>query len=176
MDPPHAFICSITDEVMEDPVMCTDGHTYERRAIEEWLAMRSTSPNTGAELRDKALVPNVALKQMIELWLENKWGVLPSPQTSGEAGNRGQRPGSSSPSAKERSGAAALEDEDEEEFVHRIPIHNPLQSPPDRSDLSSPPYPLNSDCQRGLLRLCQARARGGWIHHTPSFARLRTRL
>jgi hypothetical protein len=31
---PPSFCCPVTDEVMIDPVICSDGHTYERAAIE----------------------------------------------------------------------------------------------------------------------------------------------
>ena len=34
-DIPHAFLCPITYEVMREPVVCADGHTYEEEAIEE---------------------------------------------------------------------------------------------------------------------------------------------
>jgi len=33
---PPEFYCPITHEVMVDPVVAQDGHTYERQAIEEW--------------------------------------------------------------------------------------------------------------------------------------------
>ena len=36
-----ACICPITHEVMEDPVVCADGHSYERAAITQWLLARS---------------------------------------------------------------------------------------------------------------------------------------
>jgi hypothetical protein len=46
--PPHEFLCSITRELMADPVVLYDsGHTYERTAIERWLSMHSTDPVTG---------------------------------------------------------------------------------------------------------------------------------
>jgi hypothetical protein len=32
--PPSAFICAITSEMMSDPVVTSDGQTYERAAIE----------------------------------------------------------------------------------------------------------------------------------------------
>eukprot|EP00567_Pseudictyota_dubia_P017663 CAMPEP_0197460846 /NCGR_PEP_ID=MMETSP1175-20131217/54991_1 /TAXON_ID=1003142 /ORGANISM="Triceratium dubium, Strain CCMP147" /LENGTH=172 /DNA_ID=CAMNT_0042996017 /DNA_START=34 /DNA_END=548 /DNA_ORIENTATION=+ len=32
-----AFLCPITREIMTDPVICADGHTYERHAIDMWL-------------------------------------------------------------------------------------------------------------------------------------------
>ncbi|EOD07990.1 hypothetical protein EMIHUDRAFT_218022 [Emiliania huxleyi CCMP1516] len=33
-----------TTVVMSDPVMAADGHSYERKQIERWLATKSTSP------------------------------------------------------------------------------------------------------------------------------------
>ena len=60
-----AAICPITQEVMEDPVVCADGHSYERSAIEKWLQTKSTSPSTNAPLLHKNLVPNHALRNLI---------------------------------------------------------------------------------------------------------------
>ena len=34
---PDDMICPISFEVMKDPVMAQDGHTYERVCIEEWF-------------------------------------------------------------------------------------------------------------------------------------------
>ncbi|MCC2667386.1 MAG: hypothetical protein K0S63_1302, partial [Gammaproteobacteria bacterium] len=34
---PDAFECPITAEIMLDPLMASDGHSYERIAIEKWL-------------------------------------------------------------------------------------------------------------------------------------------
>eukprot|EP00908_Phaeocystis_cordata_P010072 Transcript_20916.p2 GENE.Transcript_20916~~Transcript_20916.p2 ORF type:complete len:375 (+),score=152.16 Transcript_20916:242-1366(+) len=50
---------------MEDPVVCADGHSYERGAIEKWLQTRQTSPSTNAPLPHKNLVPNHALRNLI---------------------------------------------------------------------------------------------------------------
>ena len=50
-DIPHEFICPITAIIIRDPVMTADGHTYERRDIEVWLANKATSPETGLPLR-----------------------------------------------------------------------------------------------------------------------------
>ena len=35
---PFEYKCPITAEIMEDPVVIADGKTYERAAIEQWLA------------------------------------------------------------------------------------------------------------------------------------------
>ena len=57
-DPPEELICPITACLMEDPVITTDGFTYERVAIAQWLETQDTSPLTGEPLPSKALLPN----------------------------------------------------------------------------------------------------------------------
>ena len=50
---------------MNDPVSTSDGFTYERAAITEWLRTKDISPKTGATLESKALIPNHSLRSMI---------------------------------------------------------------------------------------------------------------
>ena len=69
-EPPADFICPITTELMSDPVMAADGHSYERSAIERWLATKSTSPLTGGELEHRILIPNHTLRRQIGEWHE----------------------------------------------------------------------------------------------------------
>merc|ERR1712154_122359 len=64
------FLCPITREPMEDPVICCDGHTYEREAIELWLRNNSRSPKTNQPLPSRDLVPNHALRSSIEAMME----------------------------------------------------------------------------------------------------------
>ena len=52
---PSQFLCTITQEIMDDPVTTADGHAYERTSIAQWLRATSlapvdTSPATGARL------------------------------------------------------------------------------------------------------------------------------
>ena len=65
-----AFLCAITQDVLHDPVMCCDGHTYERRAIERWFEDHNTSPLTNDELENKDLIPNLKLQQAIRQHLD----------------------------------------------------------------------------------------------------------
>jgi len=58
--------CPITLEVMKDPVVDPQGHSYERAAIEEWLKERGTSPMTRKPMSADQLIPNRALKDSIE--------------------------------------------------------------------------------------------------------------
>jgi hypothetical protein len=62
MSIPEEFMCPITHTIMTDPVLCSDGITYERSAIEEWLMMSSRSPILGTELMSAVLVPDMTLK------------------------------------------------------------------------------------------------------------------
>ena len=62
---PDEYLCPITQEIMVDPVIAMDGHTYERRAIEEWLETNNTSPMTNSPLPNKMLLPNLAVRSMI---------------------------------------------------------------------------------------------------------------
>jgi hypothetical protein len=65
------FFCSITHEIMIDPVMAADGHSYERKAIEEWFRRGyRTSPMTNSFLPHSILTPNVNLKNAIDEFLE----------------------------------------------------------------------------------------------------------
>ena len=67
---PNPFLCPITLDVMKDPVVAMDGHTYERSSITKWFANHGTSPKTNEELTRKKLVPNHALRAMIIEWHE----------------------------------------------------------------------------------------------------------
>ena len=70
---PDDYYCSITCEVMSDPVMAADGYSYERVAIEQWLATGAgTSPKTNERLENEKLLPNKALKALIVDELERR--------------------------------------------------------------------------------------------------------
>jgi hypothetical protein len=67
---PSGFICPISEAIMEDPVACADGHSYDRANIMMWFAAgHNTSPNTGAVLPHLNVVPNHALRNAIEDFL-----------------------------------------------------------------------------------------------------------
>lgn len=63
---PTEFLCPITQEVMQDPVVAADGTTYERSAITAWVLAHGTSPLTRAPLSVDRLLPNRSLRSMIE--------------------------------------------------------------------------------------------------------------
>jgi U-box domain len=51
---------------MNDPVIASDGQTYERSAITEWLSSHNTSPMTRAPMSVTSLQPNSTLKRLIQ--------------------------------------------------------------------------------------------------------------
>ena len=67
---PKEFICPITLNIMKDPVIMSDGQTYERKAIEQALKESPLSPITKKPLSMKDALPNYALKSMIQKYLD----------------------------------------------------------------------------------------------------------
>ena len=48
-----------------DPVIAADGHTYERRAIQNHMQHHSTSPVNKRRLVHKSLVPNLVMRSLM---------------------------------------------------------------------------------------------------------------
>ena len=61
---PREYICPITLTIMEDPVICEDGQTYERISI--MMLSNSISPITRQYINKNNLIPNRAIKDAIE--------------------------------------------------------------------------------------------------------------
>jgi hypothetical protein len=87
--PPSEIVCPLTNQVFVDPVIASDGHTYERAAITNLVARGQQSPVDGSVL-EKRFFPNVMLRQKAAEWMaqQNASGVaVPSgarpPATSG---------------------------------------------------------------------------------------------
>ncbi len=69
-----AFGCTL----MEDPVVASDGHTYNRQDIQNWFDTDDTSPHTREPLEDKTLRPNIAIRKQIIRWREKHGLPVPS--------------------------------------------------------------------------------------------------
>lgn len=70
-DIPDEFLCPITHEIMMEPVVCTDGFTYERRAIVEWfMAGKLTSPMTNERLSSTSFKMNNDIRNKIHDFLD----------------------------------------------------------------------------------------------------------
>jgi len=69
---PEEFICPVTQDIMSDPVIAQDGHTYERKNISEWVSKHGTSPITREQISKDIIIPNRVLKAQIDQYLEKK--------------------------------------------------------------------------------------------------------
>jgi hypothetical protein len=70
---PVEFHCPITHEIMKDPVIAIDGHSYERSAIQKWFQTgQETSPKTNNPLSSQQLYPNHALRNVIEKYDDDR--------------------------------------------------------------------------------------------------------
>ncbi|KAL1207328.1 U-box domain-containing protein 17 [Cardamine amara subsp. amara] len=68
---PKDFVCSISLNLMNDPVIVSTGQTYDRSSIVRWIEEgHSTCPKTGQKLVDSSscIVPNRALRNLITCW------------------------------------------------------------------------------------------------------------
>jgi U-box domain len=66
---PHEFVCPLTLEIFQDPLMDRRGMNFERDAIVEWLNRGNlTCPLTREPLGYRSLVPNVNLRARVEQW------------------------------------------------------------------------------------------------------------
>jgi hypothetical protein len=62
------LLCPITNEIYVDPVMTSDGMTYERVAIERWFAGgNNTSPLTGLPVDTCMLKPDISMKRRLDV-------------------------------------------------------------------------------------------------------------
>ena len=65
--PPQEYLCPITHELMESPVVAQDGFTYEKSAIEDWMRHRKSSPKTNEPI-EAIFIPNFNIKTLIVEW------------------------------------------------------------------------------------------------------------
>jgi hypothetical protein len=71
-DFPKSFFCPITHQVMKEPVLAMDGHTYEKEAISKWVSKHGTSPMTNMPLPSPQLFPNHCVRAAIAEALGSK--------------------------------------------------------------------------------------------------------
>lgn len=106
---PEALQCPITLDLMTDPVTVSTGQTYDRASITRWIkAGCRTCPVTGERLRTADVVPNAALRGIIERMLLTNGVSLPA-GASGSSGHRhGALGNTAAPFGPAAAGAARL--------------------------------------------------------------------
>ena len=61
----HSLSCPISLQLLTDPVIGSDGQTYDRHTITAWLREHRTSPITAEAMSVDSLIPNMAVKNII---------------------------------------------------------------------------------------------------------------
>lgn len=79
--PPEAFCCPVTMEVMRDPVVASDGHTYERETLARIFATNRRSPLTRETLNTHVAIPNINLKKRIRELPDELCNAVRRPRT-----------------------------------------------------------------------------------------------
>ena len=77
---PERFICPLTLEIMNRPLMTIAGHSFERSAILGWLRHNDKHPLTREPLSPRDLILNHALQEDIRRW-KAKQGNLSESET-----------------------------------------------------------------------------------------------
>jgi len=77
-DSVDSVLCPIGRALMREPVMATDGHTYERAEIEKWFAKSNKSPKTLLPLSSKELTSNYSMRSLIQELVDAKLQELNS--------------------------------------------------------------------------------------------------
>ena len=59
-------------EIMGDPVIAADGHSYERKAIKKWFKVSLVSPKTGVTLSHGNVTRNFTLRAAINSYVNQQ--------------------------------------------------------------------------------------------------------
>lgn len=66
---PEKYLCTISHEIMEEPVVASDGYTYDQKIIHKWVTQSSTSPMTRDTMSVNEWFLDKRLQEEINAWL-----------------------------------------------------------------------------------------------------------
>ena len=108
--PPQELCCPISEDLYTDPVLLIEtGQTYDRQSVERWFNEgHKTCPSTGKVLTSTQIVPNFAVKGLVDAW---RSAHMPTNGAPAENGSSRQYPEIFSGSPQDRAGqlSAALD-------------------------------------------------------------------
>ncbi|KAK6791805.1 hypothetical protein RDI58_010886 [Solanum bulbocastanum] len=85
--PPPEYLCSLSRQLMKDPVVLASGWTYDRPFIERWFKIGNrTCPETKEVLSNLDLIPNLLMRELIALWCKEHGIELPGPPLDKDQG------------------------------------------------------------------------------------------
>lgn len=72
----QSITCPITQDIMRNAVVGSDGNTYDREAIERWLDQKQTSPLTNEHMLKSSLKVNPAIQFLIDQYNKGELGEI----------------------------------------------------------------------------------------------------
>ena len=83
--PPESFVCPLTLDLMREPTVTPRGTTYEREALTRWITAEGRYPaqEANGKLGVEQLAPNLAVRNLIEVWLQEQDGGRPRAASPG---------------------------------------------------------------------------------------------
>jgi hypothetical protein len=94
---PDDLRCLISQEILVDAIKAADGHIYSRHALQQWFAIRKSSPLHGTTLRDTSMSEASDIIQAALQWIEGD-GLIETSQLEDD----------DRPSKKRRSASSTL--------------------------------------------------------------------
>jgi hypothetical protein len=71
--PLQRFLCPLTGEIMQDPVLSKTGYSFERVTLLKWLSLRgNVCPVSGKPLKLSHVVSHCTLKREIQFWKQEQ--------------------------------------------------------------------------------------------------------
>jgi hypothetical protein len=68
------FRCKISKKLMVDPVVASDGYSYERTALKSWLEAKMPSRYSDQVLDEDLIIPNLCVQRHINMYRQ-AWGL-----------------------------------------------------------------------------------------------------
>ena len=131
------FYCPISGEYMTDPVICSDGHSYQRANIRTWLLSSNKSPMTMKELTNRVLIPNISLRNAIKeyrRWLAEEEKKMSSIEDKVDLGKSIVKPTIEADSSNLKSESSAsvesTQDSSNQESEPQVSVERPAASTP----------------------------------------------
>jgi hypothetical protein len=72
----QSITCPITQDIMKNAAVGSDGNTYDREAIERWLDQKETSPLTNEQMLKSSLKVNPAIQFLIDQYHKGQLGEI----------------------------------------------------------------------------------------------------
>ena len=80
LDIPTEYVCVITCRLFKDPIVASDGNSYERNAFTQWLSGHTLPTRiAGGGITNDSLIPNMSLRSQVMRFRDENKMHIPRP-------------------------------------------------------------------------------------------------